>query len=106
VPRVRRRSAEDSERGRWGAAPPDPAAKTGKVVGPARGQTIKMAEGDGLGEGEDRLELVEDLPALLCPAAAAVGSAPFSAIGPNGVMIASAPACCDSRRRRDETIAR
>ena len=35
-------------------------AKTGKVVVPAPGKTIHV--GDGLGEGEDRLELVEDLP--------------------------------------------
>src|SRR5438445_32813 len=41
-------------------------AKTGKVVVPAYGQTLPVAD-DGLGEGEDRLELVEDLP-LPCPA--------------------------------------
>jgi hypothetical protein len=40
-------------------------ARTGKVVVPAPGQTVPV--NDGLGEGEDRLELVEDLP-LPCPA--------------------------------------
>jgi uncharacterized protein YbaR (Trm112 family) len=40
-------------------------AKTGKVVAPACGQTFPVD--DGLGEGEDRLELVEDQP-LPCPA--------------------------------------
>jgi hypothetical protein len=39
-------------------------AKTGKIVVPACGQTVPL--GDGLGDGEDRLELVEDLP-LPCP---------------------------------------
>ena len=35
-------------------------AKTGKVVAPACGQTFPVD--DGLGEGEDRLEVVADLP--------------------------------------------
>jgi hypothetical protein len=39
-------------------------ARTGKVVAPALGQTVPV--GDGLGDGEDRLELVEDQP-LPCP---------------------------------------
>jgi hypothetical protein len=45
-------------------------AKTGNVVVPARGQTFSL--NDGLGVGEDRLELVEDLP-LPCPACCGSG---------------------------------
>jgi hypothetical protein len=39
-------------------------AQTGKVVVPASGRSVPGD--DGLGEGEDRLELVADLP-LPCP---------------------------------------
>jgi hypothetical protein len=44
-------------------------ARTGKVVVPAPGQTVPA--GDGLGDGEDRLELVEDMP---LPCSACCGS--------------------------------
>jgi hypothetical protein len=45
-------------------------AKTRKVVVPVSGHTVSAD--DGLGEGEDRLELVEDLP-FPCPACGGSG---------------------------------
>ena len=42
-------------------------AKTGKVVVPAPARSRSGSRDDGLGEGENRLELVEDQP-LPCPA--------------------------------------
>ena len=41
--------------------------KTGKVLVPAPARSRSGSRDDGLGEGEDRLELVEDQP-LPCPA--------------------------------------